>query len=129
MTHLIYPNSTITHFETKKKAVAFTIDDVFCGADNPNGSMLEEVRELLSNGLDINRLHYFGLEYRYIGEYLSNKIDYDLLVTKLNTAINRFSKRQMTFFRRMEKRGIKINWVTLDELAKLTNQINKFLLK
>ena len=73
--------------------------------------MVEEVESLLTNGLSKERLKYFGLEYKIIGEYLSNNMKFDFMRDKLNFAINRFAKRQMTFFRRMEKRGIKINWV------------------
>tara|TARA_B100001029_G_scaffold16819_1_gene11235 strand:+ start:911 stop:1699 length:789 start_codon:yes stop_codon:yes gene_type:complete len=73
--------------------------------------MVEEVEELLSNGLSIDRLEYFGLEYKFIGKFLSGDLNYNDMFQKLNTAIHQFSKRQMTFFRRMEKRGIKINWI------------------
>ena len=73
--------------------------------------MIAEVESLLTAGLSKERLKYFGLEYKIIGEYLSNKIELNIMCDKLKYAINRFSKRQMTFFRRMEKRGIKINWI------------------
>jgi len=78
--------------------------------------MIAEVESLLADGLSKERLKYFGLEYKIIGEYLSNKIEFNLMRDKLNYAINRFAKRQMTFFRRMEKRGIKINWINPDNL-------------
>ena len=81
-----------------------------------NGGMIAEVELLLAEGLSKERLKYFGLEYKIIGEYLSNKIEFNLMRDKLNYAINRFAKRQMTFFRRMEKRGIKINWINPDSL-------------
>ena len=71
--------------------------------------MIAEVKELLNNGLSLERLKYFGLEYRFIGEYLSDKYSYEEMKNKLNYAINRFSKRQMTFFRRMEKRHLTIH--------------------
>ena len=78
--------------------------------------MIAEVESLLANGLNKERLKYFGLEYKIIGEYLLNKIEFSLMRDKLNYAINKFAKRQMTFFRRMEKRGIKINWINSESL-------------
>ena len=87
-----------------------------------NNGMIEEVQNLINEGLDIKRLNYFGLEYRFIGQYLLNEISYDDMVSNLNVAINRFSKRQMTFFRRMEKWGMKIHWLkpkSLDNAIKL----------
>ena len=78
--------------------------------------MIAEVESLLAEGLSKERLKYFGLEYKIIGEYLSNKIEFNLMRDKLNYAINRFAKTQMTFFRRMEKRGLKINWINPDSL-------------
>ena len=93
-----------------------------------NDGMIDEVKKLVKIGLPINRLHYFGLEYRFIGKYLKGEIDYDSMVMQLNTAINRFSKRQMTFFRRMEKRGIPIQWFKKDD-SQLFTEIEKFLKK
>ena len=72
---------------------------------------------LLSNGLPKNRLDYFGLEYKYVGLYLDNKLTLDELNHKLYIEISRFAKKQMTFFRRMEKRGIKINWMEPNEIS------------
>ena len=78
--------------------------------------MIAEVESLLDSGLSHERIQYFGLEYKIIGEYLLNNLELNVMHEKLNYAINRFSKRQMTFFRRMEKRGIKINWINPDSL-------------
>ena len=90
------------------------------------GGMIQEVEGLLKQGLHKDRLHYFGLEYRYIGQYLFDKIDYDTMLYKINININKFSKRQMTFFRRMEKRGLKIHWIKKNN-PDLNNLINNFL--
>ena len=80
--------------------------------DRLKNGMVEEVELLLSKEvLNMERLEYFGLEYKYIGFYLSGKISYEEMFAKLNTAIHKFAKKQMTFFRRMEKRGININWI------------------
>ena len=83
-----------------------------------NEGMIEEVESLLDNGLSLERLKYFGLEYKFIGQYLEKKLTYEEMKNKLNIAINRFSKRQMTFFRRMEKRQIKINWQSHNNISK-----------
>ena len=92
-----------------------------------NDGMIEEVEELINSGLTLERLKYFGLEYKFIGEYLYDNISFSDMKEKLNFAINRFSKKQMTFFRRMEKRGIKIHWVKLSEIKLINNKINTYL--
>jgi len=73
--------------------------------------MVEEVETLLGKGLTPEKLDYYGLEYRYISRYLLNELSYDQMFSKLNTAIHQFAKRQMTYFRGMERRGIKIHWL------------------
>ena len=54
---------------------------------------------------------FFGLEYKYIAFYLKGKLNYNDMLQKLNSAIHSFAKRQMTWFRKMEKEGVRINWV------------------
>jgi len=93
-----------------------------------NKGMIEEVQTLLNTGISPERLHTLGLEYRYISAYLSKKIDYKTMQSKLNTAINQFSKRQMTFFRRMEKRGININWVPIENSNKIYKIVDQYLI-
>ena len=85
--------------------------------------LISEVEKLISQGVSHERLFYFGLEYRYISQYINGNFNYEDLVKNLNTAIHRFAKKQMTFFRRMEKRNIKINWVNNNNL----NQIKDLL--
>jgi len=75
-----------------------------------NEGMIEEVKDLLKNGVTFEKLAYFGLEYKYMGLYLEEKLTYEEMFQKLNTAIHRFAKRQMTWFRKMEREGVKINW-------------------
>ena len=91
--------------------------------DRLKEGMVEEVKNLITAGLSYERLNYFGLEYKFIGQYLSQKIDYQKMKDLLNIAINKFSKRQMTFFRRMEKRGIKINWFDKNEIKEIESLI------
>jgi tRNA dimethylallyltransferase len=73
--------------------------------------MIEEVRSLHASGLSRERLHYFGLEYRYIGLYLQGMLDYQTMIETLNTKIHQFAKRQETWFRRMERKGTVIHWL------------------
>ena len=86
-----------------------------------NTGMIEEVIDLINNGISHEKLESFGLEYRYISLYLQKKITIDDMKEKLNIAIHQFSKRQMTFFRNIEKNGIKIHWVSnnYDSILKL----------
>jgi len=72
--------------------------------------MVDEVKKLHQQGVSWKRLKSFGLEYKYIALYLQKELSYDEMVEKLNIAIRRFAKRQMTWFRRWEKQGGKIYW-------------------
>ncbi len=73
--------------------------------------MVEEIKRLLESGLTLEQLKFYGLEYRYITMYINNEINYGEMFRLLNTAIHQFAKRQMTWFRRMEKKGFKIHWI------------------
>jgi tRNA dimethylallyltransferase len=84
----------------------------------------DEVEGLLKNDLKPEDIIYYGLEYKYITLYLIGEIDYNEMYEKLNTAIHQFAKRQMTWFRRMEKKGIKIQWLDgMNEPEKIALQI------
>jgi tRNA dimethylallyltransferase len=72
--------------------------------------MIEEVKRLHDSGIGWDKFDYFGLEYRYIGLYLRGRIDYAEMFQKLATRIHQFAKRQETWFRRMERKGIVIHW-------------------
>ncbi len=74
--------------------------------------LVEEVKGLIRKGISPGKLRYYGLEYRFITDYLTGLTSYDEMVSRLNTAIHQFAKRQMTWFRRMEKKGIKIHWIS-----------------
>lgn len=76
-----------------------------------NQGMLNEVETLLNNGVLPEELIYYGLEYKYITLHLTGKLSADEMFTLLSTAIHQFAKRQMTWFRRMEKKGIPIQWL------------------
>ena len=73
--------------------------------------MVDEVQRLLKSGLTPDQLSFYGLEYRYVTQFVTGEINYDEMFRLLNTAIHQFAKRQMTWFRRMEKKGVKIHWI------------------
>jgi len=73
--------------------------------------MIEEAKKLIETGMSFEDMEYYGLEYKFLARFLSGKINYDELFSQLNTAIHQFSKRQMTWFRKMEKEGTKIHWI------------------
>ncbi len=73
--------------------------------------MVEEVKGLLDGGLEPEQLIYYGLEYKYLTLYLTGAMGYDDMVSGLEIAIHQFAKRQMTWFRGMEKRGVEIHWL------------------
>ena len=73
--------------------------------------MVEEVQRLLATGITPEDLIYYGLEYKYLTLYITGKLSYDEMVDRLEIAIHQFAKRQMTWFRGMEKRGFKIHWL------------------
>jgi tRNA dimethylallyltransferase len=73
--------------------------------------MIEEVKKLLDKGISPEDLIFYGLEYKFITLYLTGKIDYGTMKNKLNIAIHQFAKRQMTWFRKMERSGFKIHWI------------------
>ena len=73
--------------------------------------MVDEVQALLDEGIPADDLIYYGLEYKFVTEYLTGKLTYDEMFSRLEIAIHQFAKRQMTWFRGMERRGFKINWI------------------
>jgi len=85
--------------------------------------MIEEVEQLRQQGVSWKRLESFGLEYRYIAWYLQNKITKDDMAEKLRIAIGQFAKRQMTWFRRMEKKGVAIEWINGNDYDLLRSKV------
>ncbi len=73
--------------------------------------MTGEVENLIKSGISEDKLLFYGLEYRYLTLYVTGRISYSEMFTKLNTAIHQYAKRQMTWFRRMEKNGFHIEWI------------------
>ena len=77
--------------------------------------MIEEVKKLLNNGIQPEDLIYYGLEYKFVTLYITRQITYNEMFTQLETAIHQFAKRQMTWFRGMERRGFNLHWVDAAE--------------
>jgi len=75
------------------------------------GGMIDEIRRLLAKGIAPEDLTYYGLEYKYVTEHVLGKTGYDEMFRLLETAIHQFAKRQMTWFRGMERRGFVIHWI------------------
>ena len=73
--------------------------------------MLDEIRRLLSLGVKSEDLIYYGLEYKYLTLHVIGKLSYEEMFSQLEIAIHQFAKRQMTWFRGMERRGITIYWI------------------
>ena len=73
--------------------------------------MVEEVRSILATGVSPEDLIYYGLEYKYLTMYVIGQLTYDEMVGQLEIAIHQFAKRQMTYFRGMERRGVPIHWI------------------
>jgi len=87
--------------------------------------MIEEAEKLIKRGVSHKKLEYFGLEYKYLSLYLQGKLNYNDMYQKLNSAIHNFAKRQMTWFRKMEREGIKIHWVEGNDFEEAENIINE----
>jgi len=93
-----------------------------------NQGMTKEVEVLLDKGLRPDQLKFYGLEYKFLTQYVIGEISYDEMFKLLNTAIHQFAKRQMTWFRRMEKKGYEIHWIDGNlELNEKLQFANKFI--
>lgn len=90
--------------------------------------MVAEIKTLLDSGIPAENLIYYGLEYKYITEYVIGKTTYDEMLHGLEIAIHQFAKRQMTWFRGMERRGFVINWIDASlPMEEKVNTIKKIL--
>jgi len=87
--------------------------------------MLDEVKKIINDGVSADDLIYYGLEYKYLTQHVIGELSYQEMFSKLETAIHQFAKRQMTWFRGMEKKGFKINW--LDGYAPMREKTERIL--
>ena len=79
-----------------------------------NEGMIDEIKGLLDRGISADDLIYYGLEYKYVTLYVTGQLEYKYLLQELEVAIHQFAKRQMTWFRGMERRGIHIEWIPFE---------------
>jgi tRNA dimethylallyltransferase len=103
--------------ESRRKRISIRLKQRF------DEGMIDEVKQLIDSGLDSDTLIYYGLEYKYITMYIKGIISFEKMYSDLETAIHRFAKRQMTWFRGMERRGIEIRW--LDGCAPFEEKVEK----
>jgi len=85
--------------------------------------MIEEVKSLMDSGISYDKMISFGLEYKFIAQYLKGELNKNDMFQKLNSAIHSFAKRQMTWFRKMEKEGVMINWINGPDFNKAKHLI------
>ncbi len=88
--------------------------------------LIEEVKNLIKDGISYERLESIGLEYKFVSYYLKKQITIDELIIKLTTAIQQFAKRQLSWYRRMERRSLKINWIENADYNIALDVIRKF---
>jgi tRNA dimethylallyltransferase len=92
--------------------------------------MFEEVKALLDEGIPADDLIYYGLEYKFVTEYLIGKTAYEEMFQRLEIAIHQFAKRQMTWFRGMERRGFTIHWIeAMQPMEEKVKQIMQLITK
>lgn len=90
--------------------------------------MVDEVKSLLDSGIPADDLIYYGLEYKFVTEYILGKSTFEEMHRSLEIAIHQFAKRQMTWFRGMERRGFTIHWIdAVDSMEEKINEIKKVL--
>lgn len=82
--------------------------------DRLNSGMVDEVRAIIDSGVHPDDLIYYGLEYKFLTKHIIGELSYNEMVEQLEIAIHQFAKRQMTWFRGMERRGFHINWLPYD---------------
>ncbi len=87
--------------------------------------LIDEVKQLLQSGVRVDDLLYYGLEYKFVTLYVIGSLSYDEMFAQLETAIHQFAKRQMTWFRGMERRGFAIHWI--DATLPLDDKVGKCL--
>ena len=85
--------------------------------------MIAEVEQLLQQGIPADDLIYYGLEYKFVTEYVVGKLTFEEMFRQLEIAIHQFAKRQMTWFRGMERRGFTIHWI--DAMLPMEEKLSK----
>lgn len=88
--------------------------------------MVDEVKKLLSLGINDDRLVLFGMEYKHVVRYLRNEVQFDQMVEELFCDIRRLAKRQMTYFRGMQRRGLEMHWIESNDCEKAVTLLEKY---
>lgn len=102
------PIGLLTNVETRRSRITQRLHDRL------DQGMVDEVQKLLTT-VPAEKLLFYGLEYKFITQYLQGQLAYETMVTQLNTAIHQFAKRQMTYFRHMESNGLPIHWINAEQ--------------
>lgn len=141
--YALHPNEVEEHTTPKLNALVIGVDIERDERRNRISSrlrtrvesgMVDEVRKLLDSGIVPDDLIYYGLEYKYLTNYIIGKLEYEEMLSQLEIAIHQFAKRQMTWFRGMEKRGTKIEWIDYklsmnEKVSKAKELINEYMNK
>ena len=98
----------VDELETRREKIRIRLNNRL------KGGLIEEVEHLISSGVPAEKLIFYGLEYKFVTLFILKQLDYQSLKEHLTIAICQFAKRQMTFFRKMEKDGVKIHWLPAD---------------
>jgi len=88
--------------------------------------MIDEVKTLMDSGVSYDKMIFFGLEYKFIAQYLIGELNKNDMFQKLNSAIHSFAKRQMTWFRKMEREGVVINWIDGPDFNKAKKIVGEY---
>jgi tRNA dimethylallyltransferase len=109
--------------DIKTSVINFIRENFIMGRSD---TVIDDKVSLIESGISSEKLIFYGLEYKFTTEYLLGNLTYDEMTKRLEIAIHQFAKRQMTFFRSMERKGIKINWLNgMQTVEDMTTQKRK----
>ena len=122
----------IPEFNSINFGIMYNLDDVRNRIEKRliqriDEGMVDEVKRLIDEGLNPDDLIYYGLEYKFVTNYITGKVNFKQMYNQLNIAIGQFAKKQMTWFRKMEKKGVKIIWIDgqISESEKIAFMLSK----
>jgi len=109
---------TQTELEIRRKNISLRLEQRL------NNGLIEEAEQLIQQGVSHEQLQYFGLEYKFLSLYLKGELSRADMQQKLETAIHQYARRQMTWFRKMEREGVNIHWIKPNEWQKAVDLFN-----
>ena len=122
----------IPEFNSINFGIRYELDDIRIRIEKRlvqriDEGMVDEVKKLLDEGLNPDDLIYYGLEYKFVTNYITGKVNFKQMFNQVNIAIGQFAKKQMTWFRKMEKKGVNITWIDgkIDESEKIAFILSK----